>query len=227
MKIKNDVDLKQKLNRSSFFDIGMKYKTDKVFIHHYERLYEKYLSQYRDTSVRLLEIGLGCDMVQAIGASALTWREYLGYKAEIHILEIDIECGEKWYSTIGKQMNISMHYGNQENIAFLEHFKSQMKKFDIIIDDGGHTMNQQRISLTFLSPLVLAGGLYIIEDLETSYRRVYGGQYLNSSTTIGMIKMFVDDIQSDMPIKTIPVSARIFSFEVGDGICFLTMKAII
>ena len=94
-----------RLNRTSFFDIGMKFKTDKVYLHHYERFYEKYLSQYRDTPVRLLEIGLGCDMIQAIGASARTWREYLGDQAEIHILEIDMKCGEKWFSTIGKQVN--------------------------------------------------------------------------------------------------------------------------
>ncbi|CAF1593964.1 unnamed protein product [Adineta ricciae] len=213
-----------RLNRTSFFSIGMKFKTDKVYLHHYERFYEKYLSQYRDTSVRLLEIGLGCDMIQAIGASARTWREYLGDQAEIHILEIDMKCGEKWFSTIGKQINVILHYGDQENVMFLETFKSKMNKFDIIIDDGGHTMNQQRTSLITLSPLVRTGGLYIIEDLETSYRRFYGGQYLNSSTTIGMLKSFIDDVQSEVPVKTVPVSARIFSFEIGDGICILTIK---
>ena len=107
---------------------------------------------------------------------------------------------------------------------FLENFKSKMNKFDVIIDDGGHTMNQQRTSLITLSPLVRPGGLYIIEDLETSYRRFYGGQYLNSSTTIGMLKSFIDDVQSEVPVKTVPVSARIFSFEIGDGICILTIK---
>ncbi|CAF1341112.1 unnamed protein product [Adineta ricciae] len=202
----------------------MKFKTDKVYLHHYERFYEKYLSQYRDTSVRLLEIGLGCDMIQAIGASARTWREYLGGQAEIHILEIDMKCGEKWFSTIGKQINVTLHYGDQGNVMFLETFKSKMNKFDIIIDDGGHTMNQQRTSLITLSPLVRPGGLYIIEDLETSYRRFYGGQYLNSSTTIGMLKSFIDDVQSEVPVKTVPVSSRIFSFEIGDGICILTIK---
>lgn len=103
--IANVIESDRKLNRTSFFNIGMKFKTDKVYLHHYERFYEKYLSHYRDTPVRLLEIGLGCDMIQAIGASARTWREYLGDQAEIHILEIDTKCGEKWFSTIGKQVN--------------------------------------------------------------------------------------------------------------------------
>jgi hypothetical protein len=46
-------------NYDSLFNIGMKHATDKVYTHHYEKLYEKYLSRYRHTSVRLLEIGLG------------------------------------------------------------------------------------------------------------------------------------------------------------------------
>ena len=99
----NAIDVKRKLNRSSLFDIGVKYQTDKVSLHHYEILYEKYLSRYRDTSIRLLEIGLGCGMAH-IGASAQTWREYLGIKADIHYLEIDRDCGELWMNATGKQV---------------------------------------------------------------------------------------------------------------------------
>ena len=43
---------------TSLFDIGMKHATDKVYAHHYDNLYEKYLPRYRNTAVRLLEIGL-------------------------------------------------------------------------------------------------------------------------------------------------------------------------
>jgi hypothetical protein len=99
-----EIDLKRKLNRSSLYDIGMKYHTDKIFNHHYETLYEKYLTHYRDTSVRLLEIGLGCGMGEYIGASAFTWREYLGQKADIHIMELDKKCGQRWQTTIGSQV---------------------------------------------------------------------------------------------------------------------------
>ena len=94
---------KQKTSRSSLFDIGMKHRTDKIYLHHYETLYEKYLSHYRDTTIHLLEIGLGCGMVK-VGASAETWREYLGPTAEIHFLEINATCGKIWEDTIGKEV---------------------------------------------------------------------------------------------------------------------------
>ncbi len=100
----SQIDLTEKLNRSTLFHIGMKYNTDKIYTHHYETLYEKYLSHYRHTSVRILEIGLGCDMLYNVGASAETWREYLGNKADIHFLEIDEECGKNWEATKGKKV---------------------------------------------------------------------------------------------------------------------------
>jgi hypothetical protein len=99
-----------------------------------------------------------------------------------------------------------------------------MKQFDIIIDDGGHTMTQQKTSLMILVSLVRSGGLYVIEDLETSYLPRFGGHYFNSSSTIELIKKFVDEIQSGSPIKTISIAKHIFSFEIGNGICFFTIK---
>jgi len=202
----------------------MKYQTDKVYTHHYETIYEKYLSHYRDTSIRLLEIGLGCGMDRGVGASAKTWREYLGSKAIIHYIEFDEKCGKKWESTVGKQLDIIVHYGSQEDVKFLQQFMSTMQPFDIIIDDGGHTMNQQKVSLMTLVPLVRSGGFYVIEDLETSYISSYGGNYLSPTSTISLIKTFVDEVQAESPRKTIPIIKKIFSFEVSDGICIFTIK---
>jgi hypothetical protein len=101
---------------------------------------------------------------------------------------------------------------------------SNIQLFDIIIDDGGHTMNQQKTSFMTLLPLVRSGGLYVIEDLETSSLESHGGAYLNSSSTIAMIKNFVDEVQADVPVKTIPIASHVLSFEVGDGICIFTRK---
>jgi hypothetical protein len=64
-----------------------------------------------------------------------------------------------------------MHYGSQEDIAFLKTVNSEQGYFDVIVDDGGHTMKQQITSFTHLLPKVRSGGIYVIEDLETSYSR--------------------------------------------------------
>ena len=118
-----------------------------------------------------------------------------------------------------------MHYGSQEDVPFLEQFKASQQPFDIIIDDGGHTMNQQKTSFLTLLPLVRPGGFYVIEDLETSYSSDYGGQYLNASTTIEFVKTLFDEIQPEAPKRNITVASQLFSFEIGDGICFFTKKS--
>ena len=41
-------------------------------------------------------------------------------------------------------------------------------KFDIIVDDGGHTMLQQQNTLAALWDRLQPGGLFIVEDLHTS-----------------------------------------------------------
>lgn len=40
--------------------------------------------------------------------------------------------------------------------------------FDIVLDDGGHTYQQQLTSFQALWPSVASGGLYVIEDLQVS-----------------------------------------------------------
>ena len=48
----------------------------------------------------------------------------------------------------------------------LEPFVSEHGKFDIIIDDGGHNMIDQQISLGYLFKHLKPNGIYVIEDLE-------------------------------------------------------------
>lgn len=49
-------------------------------------------------------------------------------------------------------------------------------EFDIIIDDGCHIVEHQITSFKTLFPLIKPKGMYIIEDLHTSYWKEYGGK---------------------------------------------------
>lgn len=49
--------------RPSFHDIALKHGTDKVTVHQFWYLYDKYLPAVRDRKIKMLEIGLGCNMV--------------------------------------------------------------------------------------------------------------------------------------------------------------------
>lgn len=97
-------------NAPSFTEIGVKYKTDKVLLHHYDKMYEKYVKKYRGSNVTLLEIGLGCTMGYGPGASAYMWREYFGPQATIHFIEFNQKCGEQWYQNHGIKVNLVIKY---------------------------------------------------------------------------------------------------------------------
>ncbi len=86
------------------------------------------------------------------------WADYFPH-ARITGVDIDPMC--KMYS--GGRIDVKI--GSQTDPAFL----SQFTDYDIIIDDGGHTMTQQKVSFDVLFPLLKPGGIYVIEDLHTSY----------------------------------------------------------
>jgi len=66
--------------------------------------------------------------------------------------------------------NITIHAANQERREDLERVVQETggQPFDLIIDDGGHTMFQQQTSIACLFKHVKSGGYYILEDLHTS-----------------------------------------------------------
>lgn len=51
----------------TFYEIAKEKGTDKVTDHSYQHVYDKYLPAIRNKRIKMLEIGLGCDMVS--GAS--------------------------------------------------------------------------------------------------------------------------------------------------------------
>jgi hypothetical protein len=61
--------------------------------------------------------------------------------------------------------------------------------FDLIIDDGGHTMKQQQVSFGIFFPYLKNDGIYILEDLHTSRL----SQYISENdliTTLDMLNNF-------------------------------------
>lgn len=55
--------IKSSNSRLSFEQTAQKYGTDKVTTHKYQFMYDKYLSGVREEEIKVLEIGLGCNMV--------------------------------------------------------------------------------------------------------------------------------------------------------------------
>ena len=59
--------------------------------------------------------------------------------------------------------------GSQDDPKFLRDVAAEMKGIDVVLDDGSHVGRHQRASFDVLFPLLSDGGIYIIEDVCTSY----------------------------------------------------------
>lgn len=151
---------------------------------HYFDIYDFWFKKYKNKPVVILEIGV------YQGGSLKMWRDYFGEKAKIFAIDIHPACKQF------ESEKTKIFIGSQEDRNFLTKVKSQIPKVDIIIDDGGHSMNQQIVSFEELYGHVKDGGIYLCEDLHTSYWEVYGGGYKKPDTFIEYSKGFIDSINA-------------------------------
>lgn len=184
-----------------WYDVAAKTKTDKITAHAYDWPYEKYLPQYISKGkIKLLEIGLGCDMRYGPGESLKVWVEYFkDIELELHFLEYDAKCVEAWQP---KYPHVVFHAGDQANFTDLARLLELSKgEFDVIIDDGGHAIHQQIFSFEFLFPKALKhGGYYFIEDVSSSF---YMRRYNNTNTL-----QYLDVIEQNLHKINMPIARK-------------------
>jgi hypothetical protein len=151
---------------------------------HYFEIYDRHFSKYRDKEIVILEIGV------FQGGSLQMWKNYFGPKAKIYGLDIDPEC-KKF-----EEENIEILIGSQSDPLFLQKVKQQIPPIDILIDDGGHTMNQLKVTFDELFDHIKADGIYAAEDLHTCYWIDYGGGYKRIGSFIEYSKNLIDSMHA-------------------------------
>jgi len=133
--------------------------TDKASDHSYDTYYSDVLKPYQDNKVRLLEIGV------QFGGSSLLWYDFL---PQSNLVLVDIR--NQVHQNIFNSMN-SDRYSFHEMDAFSKENVNSLKTlypegFDIIIEDGPHTVNSQVFAIKNYTPLLKEGGILIIEDIQ-------------------------------------------------------------
>lgn len=157
-----------------------------------------------------------CFQIRALSATLTNTLQYY--------IEYNKECVERWGANI---TNVKVFAGSQEDEAFLDSFiNASGGGFDIIIDDGGHTMNQQIVSLQKLFPIIKPGGIYFCEDLATSYQAYYGAVE-GATTMMQVIQELLHDLNNKLwsapPVKH-EVGKEMRSIECGEEICAFFKK---
>ncbi|PHH79423.1 hypothetical protein CDD80_4876 [Ophiocordyceps camponoti-rufipedis] len=123
-------------------------------------------------------------------------------------------------------MDAHVFVGDQADSVFLDQFVANATAdglFDLVIDDGGHTMKQQITSLERLWPVVKPGGLYVIEDLQTSYWPEYGGVSSTTDTTKFTTMNYLRAVLDDLVAKkhTTFMTVDLLSMDCMQEICAL------
>lgn len=163
----------------------------KVGRHEYMKHYQKHLCSFKNKKNNLLEIGVGgYERPDRGGCSLRMWKRYFAYS---NIYSIDI-----YDKSPQEERRIKIFRGSQIDHEFLNEVIDFIKNpIDIIIDDGSHINNHVINSFKFLFPKLNAGGVYVVEDSQTSYREDYGGNSKDlesPNTMMNFFKRFPDFI---------------------------------
>ena len=157
--------------------------------HNYTEIYERLFFPWKDEPLKILEIGI------AGGGSLKMWQTYFP-KARIFAVDIlpKTEFDNDRVTTV-----VADQADRDQLQAALDVSGGDI---DVLIDDGGHSMEQQQVSLGFLFRHVKPGGYYVIEDVHTSLPALWQGYGVDrggGNSTLRMIETF---IRSEKPSIT-------------------------
>jgi hypothetical protein len=146
--------------------LAVKYLTDKCpqIKHPFTPVYYELLKDKRESTKKVLEIGIGYREMALkwrdymTGASLLMWREFF---PNARIYGIDILP-----NALYKDERIDSFICDQTSKSDLSSLIQKIgADIDLIVDDGSHKTNDQIVSCQILMPLVNRDVIYIIEDV--------------------------------------------------------------
>lgn len=143
---------------------GSYMKSEYLSIKHssYFPVYDELFSEFRNKDITFVEIGV------LNGGSLFMWRDFFGPKARI--IGIDFNPAAKRWESEGFEIFI----GSQSDPEFWSRFYESIGSVDIILDDGGHTNEQQIVTTVSSINHINNGGILVVEDTHTSYLSDFG-----------------------------------------------------
>ncbi|PIV93394.1 MAG: methyltransferase [Flavobacteriaceae bacterium CG17_big_fil_post_rev_8_21_14_2_50_33_15] len=169
------------------------HKTDKFGYHFYTPHYQAHFKKYKFKKNTILEIGVGGYEDPCIGGNSLRmWKSYFPF-SKIYSLDIHDK-------SFLQENRIKIFKGSQVDFEFLETITKEIGDLDIIIDDGSHINEHVIETFKYLFPKLKKGGIYVVEDTQTSYWEEYGGNSDNldkKNTIYGFFKSLIDSLNNE------------------------------
>jgi hypothetical protein len=123
---------------------------------HYFDIYHKHFQKFVGGDVTVLEIGIYS------GGSLGMWRSYFGDRCTVIGVDIQESC------RVYENSFTRVHIGDQGDREFWRGLMQEVARPDVIIDDGGHLPEQQRVTLEETFAKLKPGGVYLCEDVHGS-----------------------------------------------------------
>lgn len=124
--------------------------TDKYDLGYIEHFYNRLFSPRQQSTRSLLEIGI------YHGQSIQLWRDYF-VNADIHAFDIN------YCAAVVNQPRIHPRFTDAYCLDTINELSGQ--QFDIIIDDGPHTLASLEFFCEHYIKLVKPGGIFVVEDI--------------------------------------------------------------
>jgi hypothetical protein len=180
----------------------------------YFEVYEELFRAYVGKPITFVEVGV------LNGGSLFMWRKYFG--AAARIIGIDLNPVAKQWIDHGFEIVI----GDQSDPKFWDEFFRSHGPVDILLDDGGHTNDQQITAVVEAIRNVRDGGLVVVEDVHTSYWRAFGNP--SKRSFISFAKRVIDSINSRFPsVKAVrnDYGKRVYSVTFYESIVALRIDS--
>lgn len=179
------LQIQREVVSDSLVELGKIYPTDKEYLHrYYSRVYQDVLYPLKDTTKKIVELGV------LEGHSLMCWKHFFK-NAQVIGLDINIE-----QCIFRNEDRISVEYTSGDNREQLQTLIDKHQDVDIFVDDGGHKMHEQQITLATIFKGLKSAGMYILEDLHTSLecrmpeKQVFGWGDPTKTTTLEMLEHF-------------------------------------
>lgn len=129
--------------------------------HRYGYTYGNLFWQFKYRRIKILEIGVGGYERRLGGESLNAWQAYFPFAK---IVGCDIEPKQALNT-----FRTKVYQADQSSKRDLDLLCEREECFDIIVDDGSHLSRHQIFTFEQLFPFVKERGIYVVEDVQTSY----------------------------------------------------------
>jgi hypothetical protein len=135
-------------------------RTDKNTVHSYLPLYEKLLCSKKESAKSILEVGIWK------GGSLKLWSDYF-QNAIVHGVDV-LPLSNVW-DVVKNDTKIVLHTSCDAYNTdwFVDTLYMKHLKFDLLLDDGPHTLESMKKFITLYSNVMADDGILIVEDVQS------------------------------------------------------------